>query len=890
MIQKALRVFGLGMKPLTGLPVESLVRVSEKADIPMKDLLQVVQEVENNASAAYLARYRADLCGGLDEGRLHEIIDSLRAEQDLIDHRISMLASLGQRGVLTDGLRQQLEAAADRQELNDIYHPYRERRRKDSADIALGRGLDPLARSLWFQKDDANLEEEAGRHVNEEAGIADAAAALDGACAIAARWLGDKPEIVQKLRTLFLRDCEIRIVATAAGRKDPRAVELDGFQAKLAAIPWQKRLAIRRGVRKGLLQAHSEVPGDGATRYLERCLIKDEKSPYAPYLKRVVEKSLRNGLSARVAHDIRQQLDRQADDEALKSFRKTLRNALLAPPAHGLRILGLETSRAGGWRAALIGPDGELIDHAIIQDENSAPEASSRDGDAPADTEQELSANGTVPATKEAAAGAAEGADPETVDSEAVSADAEEPSAPPAEPKAQASDGDTSTKADSSGSGGGRTRRVELSDFLASHDVDLIVFPAGPGLRATERFLRTQVRRAGKTSVSWLAARNGGTWAYAASKQGKRELQGVETAVRSAASLARRVQDPLDEMVKADPRTLAIGPNSYEVEPERLRKVLRRTIESVAHEAGIDLNRASIPLLCLTPGLTEKLAERIVKHRQAEGPFKSRDAVRNVHGFSTRIFAQAAGFLRVRGEDPLDGTGVHPDSRELIDRIAQATDCDAATLLAEPERLDAVDPEQFATPERSAQLVQAALRELKPDRRAPRGVFKVPERPVPLRTDDELRPGAKVNGVVKGVADYGVFVDIGADQNALLHVSQIHRDRVTDSKPALEAGETVEVFIQAAHPNAKGISVSMWEPRASGPAPPHGGRKLGQPRQHESPGRRGGRKGGEKRDARPPKRVFGPGSKKRSDRSADYGKMSLQKKLDLLSDKYRTKV
>lgn len=888
MIQKALRVLGLGMKPLTGLPVESLVRVSQKADIPMKDLLQVVQEVENNASAAYLARYRADLCGGRDEGRLHEIIDSLRDEQDLIDHRISMLASLGQRGVLTDGLRKQLEEAADRQELNDIYHPYRERRKKDSADIALGRGLDPLARSLWFQKDEADLEEEAGRHVSAETGIADAAAALDGACAIAARWLGDKPEIVQKLRTLFLRDCEIRIVATATGRKDTRAAELDGFQAKLAAIPWQKRLAIRRGVRKGLLQAHSEVPGDSATQYLERCLIKDDKSAYAPYLKRVVAKALRNGLSARVAHDIRQQLDRQADDEALKAFRKTLRNALLAPPAHGLRILGLETSRPGGWRAALISPDGELVDYAIIQDESNPREPSSRDGDAPADTELAVADNGAAPAREEAPVGAAEGASPETVDSEAVSADAGEPAEPPAEPKAPAGDG--STKADSSRSGGGRARRVELSEFLASHDVDLIVFPAGPGLRATERFLRTQVRRAGKTGVSWLPARNGGTWAYAASKQGKRELQGVETAVRSAASLARRVQDPLDEMVKADPRTLAIGPNSYEIEPERLRKVLRRTIESVAHEAGIDLNRASIPLLCLTPGLTEKLAERIVKHRQSEGPFKSRNAVRNVHGFSTRIFAQAAGFLRVRGEDPLDGTGVHPDSRELIDRIAQTIDCDAATLLAEPERLDGIDPEQFATPERSAQLVRSAMRELKPERLAPRGVFKVPERPIPLRTDNELRPGAKVNGVVKGVADYGVFVDIGADQNALLHVSQIHRDRVTDSKPALEAGETVEVFIQAAHPNAKGISVSMWEPRASAPAPAHGGRRPGQPRPPEAAGRRGGRKGGEKRDARPPKRVFGPGSKKRSDRSADYGKMSLRKKLDLLSDKYRTKV
>lgn len=876
------------MKPLTGLPAESLVRVSQKADIPMKDLLQVVQEVENNASAAYLARYRADLCGGRDERRLHEIIDSLRDEQDLIDHRISMLASLGQRGVLTDALREQLEAAADRQELNDIYHPYRERRKKDSADIALGRGLDPLARSLWFQKDEADLEEEAGRHVNAETGIADATAALDGACAIAARWLGDKPEIVQKLRTLFLRDCEIRIVATAAGRKDSRATELDGFQAKLAAIPWQKRLAIRRGVRKGLLQAHSEIPGDGATRYLERCLIKDEKSPYAPYLKRVVDKALRNGLSARVANDIRQQLDRQADDEALEAFRKTLRNALLAPPAHGFRILGLETSRPGGWRAALIDSDGKLIDYAIIRDENSAPEPSHSDGDAPAGAELEPSDNSAVPATKEAPTDAVEGADPKTVDPGAVSADAEETSEPHAEPKAAPSE--SSTKADSSRSGGRRTRRVELSEFLASHDVDLIVFPAGPGLRATERFLRTQVRRAGKTGVSWLPARNGGAWAYAASKQGKRELQGVETAVRSAVSLARRVQDPLDEMVKADPRTLAIGPNSYEIEPERLRRVLRRTIESVAHEAGIDLNRASIPLLCLTPGLTEKLAERIVKHRQAEGPFKSRDDVRNVHGFSTRIFAQAAGFLRVRGEDPLDGTGVHPDSRELIDRIAQATDCDAATLLAEPERLDAIDPEQFATPERSAQLVQSAIRELKPERRVPRGVFKVPERAIPLRTDDELRPGAKVNGVVKGIADYGVFVDIGADQNALLHISQIHRDRVTDSRPALEAGETVEVFIQAAHPNAKGISVSMWEPRTSGPPPPHGGRRQGQPRQPEVPGRRGGRKAGEKRDARPPKRVFGPGSKKRSDRSADYGKMSLRKKLDLLSDKYRTKV
>lgn len=901
------------MKPLTGLPVDVFVQVSGEFNIPLKDLLEFVQQVENGASAAFLARYRADLCGGLDEQRVHSVLRTLKEHQDLIDHRISMLATLGQRGVLTPELKQQLEQAGDRTELNDIFAPYRPRRR-EAADEAIEKGLDPLARMLWFQQDGLDIPDETDKHVDPEKGVESAEQALDGAYAIASRWLSDKPEILRELRRLCRRDCEIVLATKPAARKEPRYSALDGFRAKASEIGWQKLLSIRRGMRTGLLQASTEFPLEAATQYLERCLLKDAESGYAPHLRQVVAAALRNGLAERVKKDVLRKLDEQADSRAVDSYCKVLRDALLAPVAHGLTIVGIETGRHGGWRAALIDGKGDLIDCAIV-----------RQGEAEAGSRSEPPPERSVPQDRQPVVADLQAPAPVTSAPPVADSGEAPPAAAPADPVqaspvpeptenppsgAPASDGTpaaedpapepatTAKEAGPKGDGTGeakatervrlQVRHAELSEILTAHDVDLIVFPSGPRQRSTEKFLRSQIRKSGKSGIAWRAMRDSGTWIYATSKTAKREFPRLEPALRSAASLARRAQDSMAELVKSDPRTVGIGSHHHEVNAEQLREALSITVQRAVHDVGVDANRASVALLSLVPGFTERLAKRVVEHRRKNGAFRFRTDLLKVDGLSERIFAQSVGFLRVYGGDPLDGTGAHPEYRELHEGFAEAAGCDVATLLAEPERLEEINPEQFATPERSVVFVRSALDEFKPARRNLRGEFQLPKPAVPLRTDEELVPGCKISGVVASIADFGAFLDIGADQDALLHISQISREHMRESKPSLQVGDSVEVFIKAADQSSRRIGLTMWEPRSRPPRDRNGARPPRMPRTDGGERRRGGRGSDGSDRRRPFVRSFGPDSERRQ--KGGRSKMSMEEKLGMLQDKYRTKV
>ena len=865
------------MKPLTGLPVDSYVKVSQEADIPLKDLLELVQQVENGASPAFLARYRADLCAGLDEERVQDLLRKLRDCRDLVDRRISMLTKLNLRGVLTPELKKQLENAADRRELNDIFMPYRPRKR-DAADAAIENGLDPLARALWFQQEGLDIQAEALRHVKPDKGVEDAEQALEGAYSIAARWLSEKPEILRELRKLFRKGCELCVTLKPAGRKDPRARALDGFRCKVAEIPWQKRLAIRRGMRTGLLATTFEIPSRSASRYLERCLIKDPESAYAPHLKRVVAAATRNGLPERIKRDALAQLDEEADSLAIASFRKALRAALLAPTAHGKRIVGIETGRHGGWRAALIDGDGELIDYAIVRQDVAPGGKKAKPSSAdPRQVPADASESGPDSTRPEPSSGAPSPVATEGKPVEKGPSDADQAQS------AVASD------APPGGNGKQPARRTELSEFIRDREVDLIVYPAGPKPHSTEHFIRSQIRRCGKGDIGWHVVRDSRTWIYATSRAAKRELPRLEPAFRSAVSLARRVQDPMAELVKSDPKTIGIGPNHQDVSGPRLRRMLRQTVECAVHDVGVDANRAPVQLLALVPGFTERLAKRIVEHRKQKGPFRLRQDLRKVDGLSQRIFAQAVGFLRVRGDDPLDDTGAHPEYHELHQGIADAAGCDLATLLAEPDRLDAIDPEQFATKDRSVLFVKAAIEEFKPRRRRPRGHFEMPKPVVPLRTEEELRPGSKVGGVVSSISDFGAWVDVGGDKDALLHVSQIQREHLRDSKPAFHVGDPVDVYIRPPHGGNGRISLTMWQPRARPKRARSGALRPGPRPPFDR--QRNRRRGGDRfRRRKPIKRTFGPDSDRRGRRGRPRVKLTMAEKLSLLQDKYRTKV
>ncbi len=872
------------MKPLTGLPLDSFVRVSKESGIRLKGLLELVQQVENGASVAFLARYRADLCGGLDEESVHEYIRKLEDQHVLIDHRISMLTTLGQRGVLTPELKRQLEEAGDRQELNDIFAPYRARK-KESADEAIEKGLDPLARFLWFQQDGADIQVEAAKYVDPAKGVGSAEESLEGAYAIASRWLSEKPEVLRELRELYRRNCETVVRADPAAVKEPRYRDLDGLHAKTREIPWQKRLGIRRGVRAGLLETTTEFPSAPASEYLARCLIKDADSPYAPHLQRVVEKTLSNGLIDRIRQDVMRRLEEQTDDEAITAYRKALRAALLAPVAHELNIVALETGRPGGWRAVLIDTNGELIDYAIVR-QDEADGRRRRDGRRPVtvvpgeiDAVAASPATGALTSSPPLPGHSPSDASPTDVDGSrdsTESASSQAGSGPdvtaPAAAEAREPQDNKSGGPKEAALATREARYAELSEILTANDVDLIVFPTGPRQRLTEKFLRTQIRRSGKTDIGWMATRDSGTWIYATSKAAKREFPHLEPAVRSAVSLARRVQDPMAELVKTDSRSIGIGAHYHEVDPDRLRRALRVTVDRAVHDVGVDVNRASDALLARVPGLTDRLARRIVAHRKENGPFRTRKDLLRVGGLSPSIYAQAVGFLRVYGGDILDGTGAHPEYRELYEDFAKAAGCDFQTLIAEPERLKGLDPEQFATSERPVVQVQSALDELHPSRRQPRARFEVPKPAVPLRPEEGLRPGSKVTGAVTSIAEFGAFVDVGGDQDALLHVSQIRREQVKDSRPDLQVGDLIELHVKSFDQASGRIGLSMWAPSSRPP---------------KIEGRRN-REGGRSDSRAPVHRTFGPERDKQAQRSRS--KLSKEQKLSMLQDKYRTKV
>ncbi len=914
------------MKALTGLPTEVYLKVSEEAKIQLANLLQLVQALEKGAAPAYLARYRPDVCGGLDERAILEIHSRLRGCLELADRKISILAAVERRGALTSELRQRLEKTMNRRDLEDLYLPYRPKKR-DSSDEAFEQGLEPLARFLWDQDRAMDIDAEAAKFVNADKGIADPAAALAGAYAIAARWLSENPEIRRELRKLFLRDGEI-VVSAAPNKKTSKHRNLIGYCSKASKISCRQMLTIRRAARNGDLNYTLEVPAKAAEEYVGSCLLADKESPYSSHIERIAEIAVKSQSIAGLREDVLQSIEDRSDAEAVHSFEKGLRKALFAPPARGLTIAGLETGRADGWRAAVVNPEGEIVGCAIVRSERTAPGVAEDSGEAgadklaiqaprtaePADSDASgISQEQSEPKEEEAdAAAVPEGSANRTTDDEAARAEAEEPvpNVLSEDGRAAAAEVD-STEADASAeqlaepsaaveasvqepraSAPKKVRReatpeASLADLLAEQNVDLVVFPNGPGLRQIERFLRAQIRKSGRTRIVCKAVSPAGTWIYANSKSAKRDMPQYEPAVRSAVCLARRVQDPLSEMVKVAPQTLGIGPGHHEVEPKRLRESLQATVEECVHEVGVDLNRAPQELLALVPGLTERLAKRIVEYRVAKGPLAHREESRKVQGISDRIYRQAAGFFRIQGENPLDNTGVHPSFYSLLDRLVSAAESDIEKVLSDPTVLEKLNLDEFAGTDHPLPRVKALVRELHPKRRNVRGEFQMPKPPVELRTDEELRVGAKVEGTVSNTTAFGAFVDIGGDHDGLLHITQIEDKWIEESKPKIKTGDRVSVFITGLGQDGKRISLSMREPR------------LGQKRPRAAAVRATAANGGQRRrrapkqqashDKKPANRKFGPDEKKLARKAQRIGSMSLEDKLLLLKDKYRTK-
>jgi transcriptional accessory protein Tex/SPT6 len=974
------------MKALTGLPTSAYLKVAEEAKIQLADLLQLVQHLEAGASPAFLARYRPDVSARLSEGQLRQVELRLREFLDLEDRRIMVLTAIRQQNRMTPELQKKIEETTDRYELEDYYLPFKPKRRTP-ADDATDQGLEPLARFLWDQPENADIEAVAATYVKPESGVGSAADALAGARHIVARWLGEDPEIRCALRPILREESELVVSpGDQPMREDPsqrKNPSLLGLRAKTGRVAWRQMMAIRRGARERWLRYHVVLPENRAVEHMLGRLIRDPRAAFCLQLGAAACEAFHLYLTPSFSNEVALALDERCDNEAVQSFQRNLRKLLMAPPAGPITVIGLETGRRGGWRAAVVGPSGEFLEGAIVympegeraQENASGPEprmeaaaGTEREAEAVSESKAEA-AGGTVaeagsppaqgepdqrapaegqatdtapePASDPAIAEAAAGVDGEATAPEPVAAageptsadasmalspstqaEAESTSSTEAAPQAAGTSAvETTVQAASETDGkaattplaaspeapqepgqpGSRPRqrrddRVEvphasLSELIARHNVAAVVIGNGPGVRQVEKFIRGEVRQAGAREVFWTAIHEAGTWIYATSKTARREFPKADPVMRSAISLARRLQDPLCELVKVDPKVLGVGQYHHEVDAKKLRNGLRHTMEECIHQAGTDLNTAQLDELTLVPAFTERVAKRIVEHRGEKGKFRRREQLREVPGLNDRISEQSVGFLRVVGGDnPLDATGIHPSHYPVAAKIVAAAGVSAAEALEKPEVLDAVNLEALQSDEHPLELLKAVAREFRPSVRQPRGTFTPPASPIPLRAIEELKVGMKVEGIVTNLAKFGAFVDIGADQDGLVHVSQLSDKFIEDPQAAVKVGDRVAVHVLALEKDGKRISLSMKEPRPAQPRP--GARRMAAaagPRERDNGGLRRKRKGPE-RERGIERRTFGPDEQAKAREQREAEKLSIDQKLALLQSKFRTKV
>jgi transcriptional accessory protein Tex/SPT6 len=1019
------------MKAFTGLPTSTYLKVADEAKLQLSDLLKLVPALEAGLLPPYIARYRTDLSAGLDEEQLHEIQGRLQFFLELEDRRVTILSVIGQQNKLTPELRKSIETAVERREIEDLYVPFRQKRRT-AADEAVENGLEPLARFLWEQQPpDADIEGIAQGYVDAEKGIAekgilDASSALRRARHIVARWLGEGAELRGALRPMALT--ESRLVVSKGSRWNADAslrkkfAWLANYSSAIPKVGWRQTLALRRAVRDGALDFEIVLPENQAVTHLLDRLLHDRKSLFCLQLGAAAKEAYEEYLAPVLRSEVLQTINDRGDQEAAAVFKKNLKKTLLAPAAGPLPVIGLETSRPGGWRAAVVAADGSFLEGAIVRggeqsgsrtqvttvattkqegdsespaadvphDSGTSDQPVSLRDESPAATEEatDASRNGTVEASGNEAATAAE--PPETpnqqspgsgdspqADSAAdstdsasratgTSADVTSPetvteavtdevagapekypappeTAPTTDPESEpptaeeaaglessqapqviaAETGSTAAKpqeepdddaslapsdvspgkpqsANKQPSANGvvvATPSGSLSDLIRKHAVGAVVISNGPGLRQTERFVRSAIRDAGAPKIFWSTVNEAGSWIYATSKNSRRETSGAEAAIRSAISLARRLQDPLSELIKIDPRLLGIGQYHAEVDPAKLRTQLRLAVQTCVHRVGVDLNTASIDLLACVAGISTRVAKRIVDYRNKKGRFANRGEFKNVPGISDRLYQQAIGFLRVHdGDNPLDSTGMHPESYDAAEKLLAAASVSAQEALQNPAALDSVNIDEIEAGDHGQERLRALVDEFRSRGRSPRKSFEAPKPAVDLIAAEDLKAGVTVEGVVANVTEFGAFVDIGADQDGLVHNSHLSEQLLKDGKAGIKAGDRISVRVLAVDKEAGRISLTTKDPaelarakRAAGPRP---NRPPSRPRSPSESGRSSEprRRKGPGRESAVAQRLFGPDSKEIAREAAKIKKLSMDQKLSLLQSKFQTKI
>ena len=703
--------------------------ISDELGVRQSQTEAAVKLIDEGNTIPFIARYRKEATGALNDEQLRHLDERLRYLRSLEERKAAVIASIEEQGMLTEELKDKIDKASTLVAVEDLYRPYKPKK-KTRAGIARQKGLEGLAMIISLQRTNRSIEEEALSFVSEEKGVADVKEAISGALDIIAENISDDAQYRTYIRNLSMKEGVISSQAKDKTAESVYEMYYD-FEEPVSKIVGHRILALNRGEKEKVLTVKIKPPIDKIITYLEKQIITSDNRFTTPLLKEAIADSYDRLIAPSIERDIRNELTEKAEDGAITVFGKNLKQLLLQPPIAGHVVLGWDPAFRTGCKLAVVDPTGKVLETKVIFP--------------------------TAPQNKVAEA------------------------------------------------------KAELKRLIKKYNITLISLGNGTASRESEQVIVELIKEI-DTPLQYVIVSEAGASVYSASKLATEEFPSFDVGQRSAASIARRLQDPLSELVKIEPKAIGVGQYQHDMNQKKLDESLGGVVEDSVNLVGVDLNTASAALLEYVSGINKTLARNIVAYREANGKFITRADLLKVEKLGPKAFEQCAGFLRIPGgKNLLDNTGVHPESYEATRKLLELTDTD----MGDKTKLGALWQDDKSVHRLAEELgigeltLKDIIKELMKPGRDPREDMPKPVLKSDVLDMEDLKPGMRLKGTVRNVIDFGAFVDIGVHQDGLVHISQITDRYIKHPLDALSIGDVVEVEVLSVDVKKKRISLTM---------------------------------------------------------------------------------
>lgn len=709
-------------------------KITEELGVKLWQVEAAVKLIDEGNTIPFIARYRKEATGTLDDEQLRKLYERLVYLRNLEEKKEQVLASIEEQGKLTEELKKQILEAQTQVVVEDLYRPYRPKRRT-RATIAKEKGLEPLSTLIMLQKTKESLEEVAKQYINEEKGVSNVQEALEGARDIIAENISDEADYRSWIRKQTMQ--KGHIISSAKDEKAESVYEnYYEFDEPVNRLAGYRTLALNRGEKEKFLTVKIEAPQEDILRYLEKKIIHGENLSTTQILKEAIEDSYKRLIAPAIEREIRGELTEKAEDGAIEVFGKNLEQLLMQPPIVGHTVLGWDPAFRTGCKLAVVDPTGKVVDTTVIY-----------------------------------------------------------PTAPTTPQKIQAA-------------------KDTLKKLIAKYNISLISVGNGTASRESEMIIVDLLKEIPQ-KVQYIIVNEAGASVYSASKLATEEFPNFDVGQRSAASIARRLQDPLAELVKIDPKSIGVGQYQHDMNQKKLNDTLSGVVESCVNRVGVDLNTASAPLLSYISGITSAIAKNIVAYREEQGRFETRKQLLKVAKLGPKAFEQCAGFLRIQnGKNPLDTTSVHPESYEAAEKLLKKQGFTTEDICAGKLAGLSLTIKDYKKLAEELEIGEITLRDIVKELEKP-GRDPRDEMPKPiLRTDvlemKDLKEGMILKGTVRNVIDFGAFVDIGVHQDGLVHISQMTNKKfIKHPLEVVSVGDIVDVKVMSVDLKKKRIQLTM---------------------------------------------------------------------------------